>query len=746
MNQKVGKKSKSRSSTGLVSYGSLLLSPVVPGPEVEDLCDKIDLFYSKYPKQHKRQKASDLIKGAFYAIRPECRSNPDWMSQAANSARDVLYPLFGKGANSNNLIKLFKKYAENTNDRLKITNKEFIRTFDGLDRTYKKLSDLTHHGTELKGFSEKQFINLSEKSFENLLNDFISVLSKAFAFQQIYIHTIIDLISKKKRRTEALRNDLRLILGVNFDAYQYFFAQANDQWIDWLWENGFLDSIKQKSADSTKYGYRTPELDYLVRVAGKTPIKVTKIILDKDVAASPAKFNPEVIDRFVYICSELPAKQLTHVVKKIRDKKWVSLMGAFNHWGFEYEKMIIRLADAKDYDSILILAEAILSVRPKSDADAHSISYNPFYFNDLSYTKVFEHLSKLEGDHAVLALGLATKVITEIISVTGELAKEPEKIFSVYDRFLLLDIDFFTLKLGQSDHLSGRDNIKELAALIKELSEKTIGSYNTDPSKVRSLYEKYFKDLPDSRSMWRLKLFVLTIYPEYFKDELKKHFWKLFGLDNYSEILSGAEYERALQKSFTVFTEEEKRDYIKRVIEYFKRKDETKKNEKENWHLRHGSEILSVILDHLTENEKEEAKKAGFIFDPAYEPEPSIGRMRGGTVVPRGPITEVEFNNLSLENIAIKMRSEWRPEGLLKQNTGDDFLRPLNAEGVGDLLRKDIPKRLQEYVDKAILFFERDVLDQHYTYSYLRGIQELIRTDKIQIRSTGISLLICLSP
>jgi len=41
------------------------LPPIIPGPEVVDLCNRIDSFYSNYPKQHKRQKPSDLIKGSL---------------------------------------------------------------------------------------------------------------------------------------------------------------------------------------------------------------------------------------------------------------------------------------------------------------------------------------------------------------------------------------------------------------------------------------------------------------------------------------------------------------------------------------------------------------------------------------------------------------------------------------------------------------------------------------------------------
>ena len=39
----------------LVSYGNLLLPPVVPNSEVSDLCQKLDDFYSTYPSQHKRR-------------------------------------------------------------------------------------------------------------------------------------------------------------------------------------------------------------------------------------------------------------------------------------------------------------------------------------------------------------------------------------------------------------------------------------------------------------------------------------------------------------------------------------------------------------------------------------------------------------------------------------------------------------------------------------------------------------------
>ncbi len=729
-----------RHSRDLVSYGDFRLPPVVPGPEVEDLCNKVDNFYKNYPKQHKKQKASELIEGAFYAARSECRSNLDWMSQAANSLRGVLYPLFSNQISKNNLIKLFRKYVMDKYHCSKIQNKEFIRTFNELDRIYKQLNDLSHHGTELNGFTEKQYLNFSENDFGNLLGDFVSVLGRSFTLQQIYIHTIIDLIVQRKRKTEATKLDLELVLSVNPDARQYFYAKADERWIEWLWDNGFLDAIKQKAENSTSYGYSLPELGYLARIAETAPQKVVGII--EKVPISLETFNPEVVDRFIRICSTLPVDQLMRVAQKILTDQWIPLMGAFNQFGFEYEKMFKTLADAKAYKNLLVLAKAVLTLRTKEEMERtprHGLTNNPFYFNDLSYTKVFEHLVNVGDGYAEQALAFATKVMAEVIALMNkEDKREGEKVFRVYDKFILYDVDFFDLELGKSDRLSSKDDIRELAAVIKAFVQKLISNQCDKSKDAHDAYEKYIGDfdnpgakLPDSRAMWRLRLFIMSQCPEVFKDELKKAFFRLFEVERYyNEIISGREYLKALRAGFPLLSDANKREYVKLVVEYFIKKDQEKENEKENWHIEYGSRILSMIVSKLTGDETRLIKEVGFILKPDYEPEPIISQIQVGTVVPRGPNTQEEFDNLPIGDIAKNLRNEWTPEELAKQNTNNDFSNPLNAEGAGELLRKGITTRLQEYIQNASNFFERGVLDQHYTYSYLRGIQETIKNHR----------------
>ena len=182
---------------------------------------------------------------------------------------------------------------------------------------------------------------------------------------QIELHKKIDALISMGPAGVG-KEEVSTLISTNKDVLQYFFTKADERWLDWLWKNGFLDVIKQRAEDPTRYGgHRFPELDYLVKVSVKNPRKVVDIMLE--VPVSKDNFNPAVIDRFLWICSTLLAGELARMISVIRNKKWIPLMGVFNQWGFEYEKMLETLTDANDHENILVLAEAILTVRPEKE-------------------------------------------------------------------------------------------------------------------------------------------------------------------------------------------------------------------------------------------------------------------------------------------------------------------------------------------------------------------------------------------
>src|SRR6056297_2350067 len=257
-----------------------VLEPINLSSEKLELCNKLDKFYKNYIYiNYKGQKPFDLIYGIYYAMRSECRSNLDWKSQAAHSARELVYPFLSR-ISKGNLLKLFRKYSKQIREKenIKTENRVFVKTLDNLREDYKELQDLAHHLIRpTSSRFKKNILNFSDNDFEKLIERFFLNLKKTLRFQQIFIHNIIDFIiqEKGKKRINRVKKDLKLVLGINNDAKNYFFSQATAKWLDMLWNNGFLDKIKQESKDPTQYSYGLIELNYITKVSEEASAKVT---------------------------------------------------------------------------------------------------------------------------------------------------------------------------------------------------------------------------------------------------------------------------------------------------------------------------------------------------------------------------------------------------------------------------------------------------------------------------------------
>ncbi len=706
-------KKQSNNDSELFSYDRLLLPPIKLNPELSEICDLLDSFYQDYPIKHKRQKASDLIRGAFYATRPECKSNPDWMSQSANSARDLLYPLLSQQNRS--LIKLFKEYAVNQN-----INNNFEITFSNLDIFYKKLTDITHHGTNLSGFtSESEFTEFTEDDYMDLLKSFSLILKNAFSYQQLYVHNLVDLIIVKKQ-TKKTKSEISLVLKVNEDSKQYFFSKISSGWLSWLCNNGFFSSINLKTDDVNSTVI--PELYYLVRMAKEKPDLITTIICS--VKISSISFNTEVIDQFIRISQDLPVRCLKKIVIKIRDEKWVKLRNKYMQHSFEYEEMFKKLYEANDYESILILTQAVLITRSKKEIDEINKSYkkeNIFYIHDLFETKIFTYLTEIPDQYLEQTLAILIEPFLKSIDYQ--------------DNYLFMDEDLFVLKLTEINGSGYREEFKFLVSTILEIIRRISASDRYD---VREIYEKYFLNKSKNRLFTRLNWFVLSLKPEIFKNELKLEYFRLFEITKKLDILYGAEYEQMLKAGFSSLTDIKKRDYVEKVFDLF-----TKfKNEDEQRCNRHyASCILSVISNYLTDNDINRANENGFKIDSEYKPEPSISKVTGGTVNPKSPINKDDFAKLEIEDIAVKLKSELSPSELQEKYKNDNFLNPRNAEGVAQQLEDDIKLRINDYLAQATLFFDRDKLNPHYTNTYLSGIKKTLSENRNNLNNLNFDNL-----
>ncbi|MFA6522437.1 MAG: hypothetical protein WCT24_02515 [Patescibacteria group bacterium] len=511
-------------------------------------------------------------------------------------------------------------------------------------------------------------------------------------------------------------------LQVNEDAKRFFFSLADESWLGWLWQEGFLDEIKNKAEDPMRYSYRMSELEYLTRMAEKNPQKVTEIIAS--VSISQANFNPEVVDRFLQIINSLPAEQIKTLTAKIRDERWVHLMRDFQKTGYEFEGMIKELVGKNEGDAILELAQAILTVKSKKEIPEKERSFsieNPFYVGDLEESGIFEALINIGEGFKEKALQITTTIIGEIV----KLGEPDNGVFVYSDSFSLYDVDFFTLEVESGGGHSFRRSEKNLGATVTKLIKDTIGNKCSDPSGVKKLFGD-IDSIPSCRSIWRLRLFALAQCPEVFKDELKETFFKLFAVDNYYEIAGGVEYKKALKIGFSHLSNDDQRAYVAGVLAYFSKR--AQQDPDKSFIKRDGWKILSSICDYLSEKERERCEDVfGNKCDATLKLELPKEESRGGAVKHQSP---VNLEDYTIKKIIENLKTEWTAEKLNEQFKNDDFLKPRGVEGLGDALKEDIKNRIDEYLKDIRDFFDRESIHSHYVYSLLRGIEEMLRNGK----------------
>jgi hypothetical protein len=542
-------------------------------------------------------------------------------------------------------------------------------------------------------------------------------------------------MAKNKIQDEKVQEAKRLI-NINEDSRQYFYEKADETWLKWLWKNGFFDVLKKKAEDPSRFSYRTPELRYLVRMAELNPVIVTEIMLD--IPISGETFNPEVIDQFLHICGRLPGEQIAKLTGKIKTENWPALMQMYNQWGMDYGKMFERLEKSGQYEEMVVLASAVLDIRDDWETkskDKYS-DVTLFCLANLSYSKVFYYLSKIDENYIEDAIDLSLSVLKKLTTLSDN---DPEtvSVFRQIDSYPLYDVDVFTIGVRSEYHGSGRDDVREVVALLKTLTERILTQHCKE--KAVAIFEQNFKSLPDSWLMWRIRLFVLSLCPSELMEKLKESLFRIFEEDNYYELIKGAEYKKALMKAFPLMGKDDQSRFINLAKDLFSQVSDEEDRSSKKWD---GSSLFSVIGENLSDDQVVKLVGVGFEINPGYVPTPMIGMGKGGFVKARGPINQEEFRSISVSSIVENLKGVWSPAQLIEQDVERDFLNPLNAEGMGKLLKEDVKTRIREYLEQANEFLDPGNLDLHYLYSLLSGFADAIEGNTEPLKMADWDLLI----
>jgi hypothetical protein len=680
---------------------------------------------------------SKILEGAFYVIRPECRSNPDWMSQASNSLREILYP-FHKTSNINSIFSLYMKYMKDKKILNKISSKKFFLTLKKINELYLFFQDVTHHGIDPKIITNKP----TEKEFLKKVDEFLISLLNLIELKALYIHALIDAILNR-RPSDGIKDASILLNLIDLEEKNYFFKRANEKWLMYLWNKGLLDSLKQGSKDS----YNNPEIRYLVRMAKSqdrgTIIRVIEIITNKDLAIYENKFNPELIYQILRILADWPAEYIKEALKGLGEDKvrtWIKIMAPFGITiTFSLERIMKKLVETKEYGWAIKFADFVLSVKSKKDFKVNYIKVfdtkipkgevTPFYIYDLDHTQVFENFEKIInfGNNIELIEQIFSRFSKKFEQILNLTQRKEDDFFGYDDTEVmpLYTIDLFNLEMPSETTFDYK--VKAFLYVLKLSFDKIVKYYRKEnPRKIKEIFERnigYSNNInapikKNSRSIWAFRLYALSQAPEIFKEHIKKMLFEPINNNPYSCVIYKPEYINVLKKNFsTLFSSEEKRKFLNKLYNDFK----TELTKDRNYKTTYGWFLCFIQKDDIFRREfrkKFEGLSVKILENCNVTAE--VGPVTFYRVKPKHPkpiISQEEFNKLSIDELIKKLKGEWSSRNLSKIDS------PTKPGDIEFLLKGRVRDKFQEIVNNLPKFFDKDI-HPRYLHSFLSGMKE----------------------
>lgn len=164
------------------SIGENILAPVRLTDEQEDLCKRLDEWHKQGGLKFK---PSDMFRGAVFSMRKECESNPDFISQAAHSLREILYPFqsFHVKKVSYKKVNSLKNFGSVTVDKNFYNNK--------IKPLWNQLNDIAHHGVDPHWDKSFNFPSFNKTEFLKLVMEFEKIMNEALT-RQLDAHQMLD--------------------------------------------------------------------------------------------------------------------------------------------------------------------------------------------------------------------------------------------------------------------------------------------------------------------------------------------------------------------------------------------------------------------------------------------------------------------------------------------------------------------------------------------------------------------------
>ncbi len=671
-------------------------------------------------RQNPYKKYSDIYIGGVAALTKTNRDiNPDWMSQSANSFREILFTL--RKIEDKALNKVLAHY-----EKLNFEKEDAKKYKNYLGNLFGFFSDLSHHFSDIKKKQKKDYvigdnfvISSDSLTFENyakvirLYKEYLKVL----VVTSIEIHQQIELcITQNQKEIEIIE----AFVNNSPDSKQYFYTKATKDWLKWLLDNSFFEPFKMDISSEGLELEVYPELEYLRKMAEIDPEVVTYIIQSIQIT----KRNCRLIYFFFDIVELLPAEKISQLLDKIYIEKWIPLAHAAQLSGYHFKEIVEKVVSLNNPEATLKLALLMLSVK-SSDSFAEKQSLyeltSPFMISHLLDCGIFTALTNLEEKYLDKAVKELSRILDETIRL-GEISKK--EVYDYSDIFTFYDIDISSLDLDKiSNSRRNKKDYLAFVAALKNLIERIVDL--NKKLQIEQVY-KHIDNLPSSNFSWRLRLFVLARAPDYLQTHLKNGLFIIFEMIDIYDIGSDFEYQNALINCFSYLKNTDQKLYIENLIIHYENKIIS--NPEKDWLKRTAWELGSCILHDINLDQRESIENlVGMKCNEHYKPKPVFNDIRAGYVSHQSP---GDISQLTISELILKLKTDWTPQTLKEMYKQDDFLNPRDSKGLSFAISADVKIRIDEYLESMNEFYSPDI-DPQYLSAVLQGIIEMTRKENI---------------
>ncbi len=630
------------------------------------------------------EKIGSIYYGALVVL--EDKSNPQRISQSAHSFREIACVISRSSSKPRDKEEaLPKKLSEVLDPRGGAHN--LLDIYRVWNKYQRRFANISHHGEEM---SDEEFITFVEK-FEEYLIENVLVSKK------VRLEEIDKFIKNKEKDIKKLKT----LISVGYTTYSYFFNNADQDYLEFLYGNNFFKDVPKAKSDGQYISFPLwPESRYLVRAAiGKPEIVmdiIKSLVLSKD-------SNPRVLEDFTEAAINMPTTITARIVDKIKKENWIE---SPYHLALpiKFNDLLAKLIKDKEYKNAVKLVATILKVRLKKNPTESDYALSnkeaEGYIEDYDYGRILETILKIPD----CDLKPFLKTLMNILGDSIELELKSNK-FNSKDK--LNDASYlWRPSIEESeDNWNFRDVKEKLVGCLRELLERymtyAMGKEKIDLNKELEGIVAYN---PGYLIFKRFKLHMYRLFKNSFKPQIENALIRYF---DYWPIKR--EYILLVKESFGEINKKVKNRYF----ELIKKGPKEKEKDVEDWKIRK----YILVKKYLSKVQLNELNK--LLGD---KPEPQISEYlvkSGFTFVgPNSPINREDMISKNINEI-IRYLLDWEPN--------KDIYAP-TSEGLGRVLEQVVEEKTEDFSYKSDKFLDLK-MKPVYIYHLFNGFRNGLKKD-----------------